>query len=197
MIARQPGPMDFMQEALRQARRAMQAEETPIGAVIVRDGRIIARGFNQREMRQDVTLHAEMTAIRRACAKLGSWRLDGCDLYVTLEPCAMCAGAIQQARIARVFFGAEDPKAGAVVSRMRFFDLPDTNHMVKYEAGLLAAESAAMLREFFAWLRAQDKTLGTKGARRDLAKAQIRHKRGDAGAKSPGIADKESMDGKR
>ena len=98
-------PQRFMREALKLAEKAMAIQETPIGAVIVRDGKILARGYNRRETRQDVTLHAEMIAIRKACLKLGSWRLDGCDLYVTLEPCAMCAGAIQQSRMARVFFG--------------------------------------------------------------------------------------------
>ncbi|MBP7401633.1 MAG: nucleoside deaminase [Clostridia bacterium] len=162
-----------MREALRQAEIARAAEETPIGAVIVRDGRIIARGGNRRETRQDVTLHAEMIAIRKACARLGSWRLDGCELYVTLEPCAMCAGAIQQARIARVVYGAEDPKAGAVVSRLRYFDLPGLNHAVAHEGGLMSAECGAVLQEFFTWLRARDRQAGTKGVRRDRSKAQV------------------------
>jgi len=173
-----------MRYALRQAEKARAIEETPIGAVIVREGRIVARGFNRRETRQDVTLHAEMIAIRQACTRLGSWRLDGCELYVTLEPCAMCAGAIQQARIARVVYGAADPKAGAVESRLRFFDLPDMNHTVAYTGGVLADESARLLRSFFSWLRQRDRSLGTKGARRDLAKAQV-HKKKGAGESPP------------
>ena len=165
-------PQRFMREALKLAEKAMAIQETPIGAVIVRDGKILARGYNRRETRQDVTLHAEMIAIRKACLKLGSWRLDGCDLYVTLEPCAMCAGAIQQSRMARVFFGAEDPKAGAVVSRLKFFDLPGMNHTVLYEGGLMAEESTLLLKGFFSRLRLRDKASGTRGQRRDLSKAQ-------------------------
>lgn len=174
----------YMRYALRQADKARAMEETPIGAVIVWEGRIVARGFNRRETRQDVTLHAEMIAIRQACAHLGSWRLDGCELYVTLEPCAMCAGAIQQARIARVVYGAADSKAGAVESRLRFFDLPDMNHTVAYTGGVLADESSLLLRTFFAWLRKRDRSLGTKGERRDRAKAQV-HKSKGAGGKPP------------
>ena len=185
-------PLRFMKEALKQAKKAMSIQETPIGAVIVRDGKILARGYNLRETRQDVTLHAEMIAIRKACLKLGSWRLDDCDLYVTLEPCAMCAGAIQQARMARVFFGAADPKAGAVVSRMRFFDMPGMNHEINYEGGLMAEESSALLRGFFTRLRQIDKTVGTKGKRRELSKSQNLRKRGSAEAVHPGAGNPNS-----
>ncbi len=162
----------WMRLALREAEKARAIAETPVGAVIVRDGQVIARGFNQRETRQDVTLHAEMIALRQACARLGSWRLEDCALYVTLEPCAMCASAIQQARVARVVFGATDPKTGAVVSRLRFFDLPWLNHAVLYTGGVLATACADALRAFFTWLRANDRARGSRGARRDHARAQ-------------------------
>ncbi len=179
----------YMREALRLAGKAMDIEETPIGAVIVRDGRILARGYNRRETRQDVTLHAEMIALRKACARLGSWRLDGCDLYVTLEPCAMCAGAIQQARIARVVYGAADPKAGAVESRLRLFDLSGMNHTVVYKGGVLAEECGGILRAFFVWLRGRDKTMGTRGVRRDRAKTGFSRIEDGAGADTPDAVD--------
>jgi tRNA(adenine34) deaminase len=164
------GPSFFMAKAIRYARKAAALEETPIGAVIVKDGKVIASGYNLRESRQDVTLHAEMTAIRKACRKLHSWRLDGCDLYVTLEPCIMCAGAIQQARIRSVFFGAFDPKAGGVVSKARIFDLA-LNHHVSWEGGILMEESSSLLKEFFVSMRAKDKETGlSKGQRRSRNK---------------------------
>ncbi len=161
----------FMNKAMAQALKAEAALETPIGAVIVRDGVVIAAGFNRRESAQDVTLHAEMTAIRKACRKLGSWRLDGCDLYVTLEPCVMCAGAIQQARVRKVYFGATEPKTGAVVSKAGIFDL-DLFHVVEYEGGILAEESAAMMKRFFAGRRHADRSSGlTRGQRRAVNKS--------------------------
>ena len=146
----------YMKSALFQAIKARQAEESPVGCVIVHDGRIIARGYNLRQSRQDVTLHAEMTAIRKACRKLGSWRLEDCDLYVTLEPCYMCSGAIIQARIRHVYFGASDPKAGAVVSKNHLFDL-DHNHHVEYTGGILEAPCRMELTEFFRELRLKKK----------------------------------------
>lgn len=162
----------FMKKALRQAAKAAAQLETPIGAVIVKDGLVIASGYNQRESRQDVTLHAELLAIRKACRKLGSWRLDGCDLYVTLEPCIMCAGAIQQARMRRVCFGALQPKSGGVVSMTRIFDLA-LNHQVEYEGGVLAEESESLMKEFFLSMRAADKSTGlTKGQRRNASKSR-------------------------
>ena len=102
----------FMKQALARARKAESLDEVPVGAVVVKDGKVIASGYNLRESRQDATLHAEMVAIRRACKKLGSFRLEGCTLYVTLEPCPMCAGAIVNARLPRIVYGASDPKAG-------------------------------------------------------------------------------------
>lgn len=156
----------FMKKALHYAQKAAALEETPIGAVIVKEGRVISYGYNLRESRQDVTLHAELIAIRKACRKLHSWRLDQCDLYVTLEPCVMCAGAIQQARIRTVYFGATDPKGGGVVSKASVLDLP-LNHKVIYEGGILAEESRALLQVFFADRREKDKETGlTKGQRR-------------------------------
>jgi tRNA(adenine34) deaminase len=157
----------FMKKALQQAAKAAALLETPIGAVIVKDGLVVAEAYNQRETRQDVTLHAELMAIRKACRSLGSWRLDGCDLYVTLEPCIMCAGAIQQARMRKVYFGAVQPKSGGVVSKASILDL-DLNHHVEYEGGLLAGESERMMKEFFSMMRVSDKSTGlTKGQRRD------------------------------
>ena len=146
-----------MKSALLQAKKARQAEESPVGCVIVHDGRIIARGYNLRQSRQDVTLHAEMNAIRKACRKLGSWRLEDCDLYVTLEPCYMCSGAIIQARMRHVYFGASDPKAGAVVSKNHLFDL-DHNHRVDYTGGILEAPCRTELTEFFRELRLKKKS---------------------------------------
>jgi tRNA(adenine34) deaminase len=141
--------MYFMRKALLLAEKAFSIDETPIGAVLVKDGKILSVGYNRRESKQDVTLHAEMIAIRSACRKLGSWRLEDCDLYVTLEPCIMCAGAIIQSRIRKVYFGALEPKGGAVVSKARLFDLT-LNHKVLYEGPLAEEESRLLLQRFFA-----------------------------------------------
>jgi tRNA(adenine34) deaminase len=138
----------FMKKALREAAKAAAADEVPVGAVVVRDGRTIARGSNKPVKASDPTAHAEIIALRRAAKRTGNYRLADCDLYVTVEPCAMCLGAIVQARIRRLIFGALDPKAGAVSSIMTFpFDR--TNHRLEIRAGLLAAESAELLRDFF------------------------------------------------
>jgi tRNA(adenine34) deaminase len=158
----------WMRAALRQAEKARKLEEPPIGAVIVRDGRIIGRGCNQREVRQDVTLHAEMTAIRQASRFLGSWRLDGCTLYVTLEPCTMCAGAILQSRISQMVYGSRDPKAGACGSITDVFSLP-LNHKVQITAGVLDSECSAILRDFFRERRSLDKAAGSRAIRRAAA----------------------------
>lgn len=138
----------FMKKALKLAVKASECDEAPIGAVLVKDGLIIAYGYNRRESKQDVTLHAEMIAIRKACRKLDSWRLEGCDLYVTLEPCIMCAGAIIQSRIRKVYFGAPEPKGGAVISKASLFDIP-LNHKVSYEGHIMEEESRRLLQEFF------------------------------------------------
>ena len=143
----------FMREALRQAEKAAKIGETPIGAVIVKDGRIIARGYNKRETKKNSLCHAEIIAINKACRKLGGWRLHGCELYVTLEPCPMCAGAIIQSRIDSVFFGAYDYKAGCAESRINLFEENLFNHNVEVIGGIMENECAAVLKEFFKKLR--------------------------------------------
>ena len=143
----------YMREAIKCAKRAYAKGEAPVGAVIVKDGEIIARAYNEREAKQDATLHAEMTAIRRACKKVGFWRLTGCELFVTLEPCAMCAGAIVLARLDRVVFGAFDPKAGACGSVMNIFAEPALNHHPHVTSGVMLDECAGLLTQFFAKLR--------------------------------------------
>lgn len=144
---------DFMQAALAEAHKAYRKGESPIGAVIVKDGRIIARAHNLRERRQNALNHAEILAIGKACRKLKSWRLDGCDLYVTLEPCSMCSGAIIQARIARLYFGASDPKAGCAGSLTNLLETPRLTHKVEYHAGILGGECSQILKNFFRELR--------------------------------------------
>jgi len=143
----------FMKEALRQARRGLAKGETPVGAVIVKDGTIIARAHNERETKQDATMHAEITAIRKACKKLGSWRLIGCDIYVTLEPCAMCAGAIVLARLDRVIFGAPDAKSGACGSVMNITNDHSLNHRPDVLPEILRDECAGLISGFFYDLR--------------------------------------------
>ena len=140
----------FMGEALRQAGRAYEAEETPIGAVIVRAGRIIARAYNQVELLKDATAHAEMLALTQAQECVGDWRLTDCSLYVTKEPCPMCAGAIVHTRLARVIFGASDPKAGAAGSAMNLLQFPTLNHQCAITSGLREPECRSLLKNFFA-----------------------------------------------
>ncbi len=141
-----------MGRALAQAKKAAAEGEVPVGAVIVRDGRIVSWGRNRRELGKSALLHAELVAIRRACKRLGGWRLFGCTLYVTLEPCPMCAGAIINSRIDRVVVGAMDPKAGACGSVTNLFELP-FNHKPELITGLLAGECASLLTDFFRGLR--------------------------------------------
>jgi tRNA(adenine34) deaminase len=140
----------FMRLALREAARALEHDDVPIGAVIVRDGELISSGRNERELREDPTAHAEMIALREAARALGSWRVLDAVMYVTLEPCAMCAGAIVLARVPRVIFGASDPKAGAAGSVLDVLAEPRLNHRPQVEGGLLAGESAELLQTFFA-----------------------------------------------
>jgi len=147
----------FMGEALRQAARALAAAETPVGAVIVRQGRIIARAFNQVETLQDATAHAEMLAMTQAQEAVGGWRLADATLYVTKEPCPMCAGAMVHARLQRVVFGAADPKAGAAGSAFNLLQFPTLNHCCQITAGVRAAECRELLRGFFAGRRAAAK----------------------------------------
>jgi len=139
----------FMRLALREARRAMAHDDVPIGCVIVRDGEVIAAGGNERELRQSPLAHAEMVAIEEAARRLGTWRLLDTVIYVTLEPCPMCAGAIVQARIPHLVYGAADPKAGAAGTLYDICRDPRLNHRLEVTAGVLADESAALLREFF------------------------------------------------
>lgn len=139
----------FMREALAEARKAFAKDEVPVGAVVVKDGRVIGRGHNLRETLKDPTAHAEIIALREAAGEVGSWRLNGTTVYVTLEPCPMCAGALVLARIERLVFGAYDPKAGAVASLMGILSDERLNHQVEYTGGVLAKESQDLLREFF------------------------------------------------
>ena len=140
----------FMQEALELAKIASSGGEIPVGAVLVQDGKVIGRGFNLREKGKDATLHAEMIAIRNACHNLGGWRLPNTVLYVTLEPCPMCAGAVLNARIDRLVYGAPDPKSGACGSVLDVLKSGACNHETKVEGGVLEEECASVLKEFFA-----------------------------------------------
>ena len=139
-----------MRLALREAERAIEHEDIPVGAVVVKDGEVIGTGHNEREIREDPTAHAEMIALREAARALGSWRVLDSVLYVTLEPCAMCAGAIVLARVPRVVFGTSDPKAGAAGSVLDVLAEPRLNHHPQVESGLLAQDCADLLRSFFA-----------------------------------------------
>ncbi len=140
----------FMRLALREAERAEEHEDVPIGAVVVADGELLAAAHNERELRQDPTAHAEVIALREAARALGSWRVLDAVLYVTLEPCAMCAGAIVLSRVPRVVYGASDPKAGAAGSVLDVLGEPRLNHRPEVAGGLLADECAALLSDFFA-----------------------------------------------
>ena len=140
----------FMRLAIREAERALEHDDVPVGAVIVAGGEVIGAAHNERELRQDPTAHAELLALRAAAQALGSWRVLESELFVTLEPCAMCAGAIVLARVPRVVFGCTDPKAGAAGSILDVLAEPRLNHRPVVEGGVLADECAALLREFFA-----------------------------------------------
>ena len=144
----------FMRLALDEALRALEKSDVPIGAVAVRNGEVIGRGYNARERDQDPTAHAEMAALRQAAQVVGHWRLEGVTLYCTLEPCAMCAGAMVLARLPRLVYAAADPKAGAGGSVLNILQHPQLNHQVDVQSGLMADEAASYLRAFFAALRA-------------------------------------------
>jgi tRNA(adenine34) deaminase len=146
---------DYMRAALEQARQAGACDEVPVGAVVVLDGEIVGRGFNQPIGRHDPTAHAEIMALRDAAARLGNYRLPGCALYVTLEPCVMCSGAIMHARIARVVYGARDSKTGAAGSVLDLFAETRLNHHASIEGGLLADDCGRMLSSFFAARRSK------------------------------------------
>jgi tRNA(adenine34) deaminase len=143
----------FMRLALREAARALEHDDVPIGAIVVKDGELIGSGHNEREVRADPTAHAEVIALREAARTLGSWRVLDAVMYVTLEPCAMCAGAIVLSRLPRVVFGAADPKAGAAGSVLNVLDVPQLNHRPQVVGGLLAEDAAELLRSFFAGRR--------------------------------------------
>jgi tRNA(adenine34) deaminase len=139
----------FMREALRMANKAVKADEVPVGAVVVREGKIIGRAYNQVELLKDATAHAEMLALTQAEAAVGDWRLTDCDLYVTKEPCAMCAGALVHTRIRRVIFGCSDSAAGAAGSVINLLQMPTSNHRCDIASAVLENECAAILRDFF------------------------------------------------
>lgn len=151
----------FMGEALRQAARAYEAEEVPVGAVIVRAGRIIARAFNQVELLKDATAHAEMLVLTQAEEAVGDWRLTDCTLYVTKEPCPMCAGAVVHTRLERVVFGASDPKGGAAGSAVNLLQFPTLNHQCAITSGVREAECRALLQSFF--VQQREKSKGSNG----------------------------------
>jgi tRNA(adenine34) deaminase len=144
------GPDVFMREALALAAQAAAAGEVPVGAVVVKDGQIVGRGFNRPITSADPTAHAEIVALREACAALGNYRLPGCELYVTLEPCAMCVGAMVHARVARVVYGARDPKTGACGSIVDLPAIGHWNHHGVFTGGLLETECGRLLKDFFA-----------------------------------------------
>ncbi len=143
----------YMKEAIKQARKAADAGDVPIGCVIVHGNKIIARGYNKRNARKTTLAHAELLAIEKASKKLGDWRLEECTMYITLEPCQMCAGAIVQARIPKVVVGAMNKKAGCAGSVLNLFQIPAFNHQVEFEQGVLEEECSAILSDFFRQLR--------------------------------------------
>ena len=147
----------WMRRALRCAKAAFTADEAPIGAVIVQNGEVVATGRNMREKKRNALLHAEIVAIDRACKRLGAWRLEGCDIYVTLEPCQMCAGAIVQARIPRVVIGSMNPKAGCAGSILNILQIPTFNHQCEITKGVCEEECSEMLTTFFKELRKNKK----------------------------------------
>ncbi len=147
----------YMKAAIKEAEKAYNLDEVPIGCVIVREGKIIARGYNRRNTDKNTLAHAELTAIKKASRKCGDWRLEDCTMYVTLEPCQMCAGAIVQSRMQKVVIAAMNPKAGCAGSVLNLLQMPGFNHQVEIETGVLQEECAAMLSRFFAELREKKK----------------------------------------
>ena len=147
----------YMKEAIRQAKKAYALDEVPIGCVIVQDGKIIARGYNRRNTDKNTLAHAELTAIRKASRKTGDWRLEDCTMYVTLEPCQMCAGAIVQSRMKKVVIASMNPKAGCAGSVLNLLQMAAFNHQVEIERGLLEEECSKMLSQFFRELRERKK----------------------------------------
>lgn len=141
--------IQFMKQAMKEAEKACKKDEVPIGAVLVKDGKVISRGHNTRETKQISTHHAEINCIEKACKKIGTWRLEDCTLYVTLEPCPMCAGAIFQSRIKKVVFGAYDPKGGSYGSCFNLNDVKGLNHYPEVVGGVCQEECSTILKEFF------------------------------------------------
>ena len=162
--AETPQQINYMEVAINEAEQAAILGEVPIGAVVVKDGQIIGRGHNMREKFQDATYHAEVLAIMEACQNLHSWRLEDCDLYVTLEPCIMCSGAIINSRIRTVYYGAADPKAGAVDSLYHLLNDQRLNHQVNVMSGVLGKQCSQMLKEFFRAIRKKRKLARKKKA---------------------------------
>ena len=147
----------FMKEALKEAKKAFLLDEVPIGAVIVKNDKIVARGHNLRESKQDVLAHAEINAIRKLNKKLKTWRLPGYKIYITIEPCAMCAGAILWSRLDEIIYGAKDPKGGALGSSFNLFNVPNINHHPQIRGGVLEDECASLLKQFFKTKREKEK----------------------------------------
>lgn len=145
----------YMKEALKQAKKAYDLDEVPIGCVIVYQDKIIARGYNRRRIEMNTLSHAELNAIRKASKKLGDWRLEDCEMYVTLEPCQMCAGAVVQARIKKVYIGCMNPKAGCAGSILNLLQVEKFNHQVEIEEGILEEECSTLMKDFFKKLRAK------------------------------------------
>lgn len=160
----------FMKQALREAQKAKNKLEVPIGAVIVKDNKIIARAHNLREIKKNAVAHAEILAIQKACKKLDAWRLSECDMYVTLEPCPMCAGAILNSRIRKVYIGALEPRSGATGSKVNLFEDYEFNHKVEYETGILEEECRNMMQSFFKEMRIRDKEEKCKNRANKLEK---------------------------
>ena len=156
----------YMKEAIRQAKKAYAIGEVPIGCVIVRDGKIISRGYNRRTIDKNTLAHAELAAIKKASKKLDDWRLEGCTMYVTLEPCQMCAGALVQSRIDRVVVGCMNPKAGCAGSILNLLQMPEFNHQVELETGVLEEECSQMMKDFFRELR-ETKKLKKQGEKKN------------------------------
>lgn len=150
----------FMKEAIKEAKKALLIDEVPIGCVIVKDNKIIARGHNVRESKNSPIGHAEIEAINKASKKLKSWRLEGCDIYITLEPCIMCSGAIIQSRIENIYFGASDPKGGALISSINVLDAKNINHHPKVHEGILKEECSSLISDYFKNKREEKRKLG-------------------------------------
>lgn len=168
MAAVQSVQEKYMKEALKQAKKAYALGEVPIGCVIVHEGKIIGRGYNRRNTDKNTLAHAEITAINKASKKIGDWRLEECTLYVTLEPCQMCAGAVVQARIPEVVMGCMNPKAGCAGSVLNILDMPEFNHQVAVTKGVMEEECSDMLKTFFVELRERNKLEKARNITRNI-----------------------------